>query len=335
MNWICLKFQLKTIRRDKLCILTFLLPIIVGIAINLLGDMNLTSTAEPSFGIVQNDLTKETVSWLQETGSVTVYDSTDALDIAIIDPSTQLLGVLSLGNEIRVLRSGDELQMYAVIADTLPLLYAVRNHAGKYEQTLLPPKNSNDILKPLLIVITMITAMFMGCTFNAMNILSEKEDGIVFINEILPMTGTQYVKQKIAVGFLGGVLSTVITAFVCMRLSVTQILPVLLFIILSSFIASLIGLFIGRSANGLMAGIMYIKIIMILFIAPPILFYLAAPAGGILHTLSYAFPSSATFYGLMGILNGNGALGTEIIVLIAHCFLWFLLYIMTSKRIQS
>ena len=46
------------------------------------------------------------------------------------------------------------------------------------------------------IVVTLIVAMFMGCTFNAMNIISEKEDGVAFINEILPMTSGQYVIQK-------------------------------------------------------------------------------------------------------------------------------------------
>ena len=40
---------------------------------------------------------------------------------------------------------------------------------------------------------TLITAMFMGCTFNAMNIISEKENGVTLVNEILPMTSRQYV----------------------------------------------------------------------------------------------------------------------------------------------
>ena len=60
-----LKYQLKNIRRDKLCILTFLLPVIVGIIIRFLPAMNFLGLSETSFGCVQNDLSKETISWLQ------------------------------------------------------------------------------------------------------------------------------------------------------------------------------------------------------------------------------------------------------------------------------
>lgn len=181
----------------------------------------------------------------------------------------------------------------------------------------------------------MVTAMFMGCTFNAMNILSEKEDGIVYINETLPMSRTQYIKQKIAIGFLGGILSTIITAFVCVRLSAIQILPTILLISLSAFIASLTGLFIARFAGGLMVGIAYIKIVMIMFLAPPIFFYLILPSGSILHTISYVLPSSATFYGLIGILEGNADFGTEIAALIIHSVLWLSLYVIITKHIYN
>ena len=335
MNWTGLKLQFKAIRHDKLCILTFLLPIIVGLAINLLGDMDFSSVAEPSFGIVKDDLSEETIAWLYENGTVAVYKDTEALRAAIIDPSTQTVGVMSDGTEIQVFRSGDEMQMYAVIADVLPQLYTQRNAATEYRQVLIPSESGNDILKTLLVVITMVTAMFMGCTFNAMNILSEKEDGIVYINEILPMSRRQYIKQKIAIGFLGGILSTIITAFVCIRLSAIQILPTILLISLSAFIASLTGLLIARFAGGLMVGIAYIKIVMIMFLAPPIFFYLIIPSGSILHTISYVLPSSATFYGLIGILEGNADFGTEIAALIIHSVLWLSLYVITTKHIYN
>ncbi len=49
----------------------------------------------------------------------------------------------------------------------------------------------------IFIAITLIVAMFMGCTFNAVNIISEKEDGIALINEILPISSKEYIAQKI------------------------------------------------------------------------------------------------------------------------------------------
>lgn len=326
MNWNHIKYQLKLIRRDRLCILTFLLPILAGLALNLLSDLNLSASAEPAFGILRNDLTARTVSWLQQHGSITVCDNMEYLIDEVRDPSTQMIGILSDGAGIKVIRSGDELKRTAVTADLLPGFYANRGLMSGYKITVLPSEADRNMMKHLLIVITMVTAMFMGCTFNAMNIINEKEDGILYINEVLPMTKAQYAVQKIMVGFLGGALSAVITAFICMRLAAGQIVLLLLLILFSAFIAALTGLFVARFSESLMVGVVYIKIILILFLAPPILFYLLLPPDGIAHALTYLLPSGATFYGLMKLLNGNGDLIKELAALAVHCMVWFLLY---------
>lgn len=327
-----LTYQLKNLRKDKLCLLTFLLPIVVGIVINVLPAMNTQTLGEMSFGCVKNDLPAKTVRWLRENGTLTEYGTLGELETAVNDPATQMIGVLRSENGIRTLLSGDELKLYETTGKTLPRLYDNRMNKIAFSQTIVPIRSNYDGLKSLLIVITLVTAMFMGCTFNAMSIISEKEDGILYINEILPMTKAQYALQKIMVGFLGGTISTVLTALICIRLRAAQLLPLLLLIVLSAFIAALTGLFIAKFSESLMVGIVYIKLVMILFLAPPILFYLLFPAGGVLHTLSYLLPSSATFYGLMKLLNGSGGLGKEVAVLAVHCVVWFLLYVCMSLR---
>ena len=65
------------------------------------------------------------------------------------------------------------------------------------------------LLEGIFIPAVLIAAMFMGCTFNAVNIISEKEDGVAFVNEILPVTPSQYILQKVVVGFLFGSLSSI------------------------------------------------------------------------------------------------------------------------------
>ena len=56
-----LKYQLKSIRRDKMCLLTFLLPVIVGIAINLLSGVSFQTMGETTFGVVGSNITDDTV----------------------------------------------------------------------------------------------------------------------------------------------------------------------------------------------------------------------------------------------------------------------------------
>ena len=173
----------------------------------------------------------------------------------------------------------------------------------------------------IFIAATLIVAMFMGCTFNAMNIISEKEDGVALINEVLPMSRSQYVIQKIFVGFAFGSLSAVITTLICFRLSLQSSLLMLALILLSSFVSALIGLFVGR---------FYIKIVMIAFLAIPLLKFLLGFSGGA-SFLCYIVPSTATFEGIMGLLSESPILPErDILILIVHCVAWFLLYIALS-----
>lgn len=74
-----LKYQIKNIRGDKMCIMTFLLPVIVGIAINFLSGISLQSIGEISFGTVKNDLPSEEAEWLQGIGNISEYKTVSSL----------------------------------------------------------------------------------------------------------------------------------------------------------------------------------------------------------------------------------------------------------------
>lgn len=102
-------------------------------------------------------------------------------------------------------------------------------------------------------------------------------------------------------------------------------------IVLSAFVAALIGLFIGRISEGLMTGVVYIKIVMIVFMAIPLLKYLIAEGNEVVLRLCYLIPSSATFEGIMDLANGRTATaGKDIVILFAHCVVWLLFYLLLS-----
>lgn len=331
-----LRYQLKSVRRDKMCILTFLLPVVAGIAVHLLSGVSFQSIGENIFGVWESHIDADTAEWLQANGTVAQYETLDELRAAVNEPSTQMIGVLQTGNGIQTFISGDELEMNVCIADTLPQIYHNQAEALAVTKTMIPAAANNDGVRSLLIVITLVTAMFMGCTFNAMNIISEKEDGIELINQVLPLTAKSYIIQKTLLGFIGGMLSTVITALICVRIEMEQVLPFLLIVLLSAYISALIGLFIGYFSDGLMVGIVYIKIIMILFLAPPIFFYLTVSESSILFKLSYFLPSSATFYGIMDLLTGQTkALFPGITALFVHAILWSIVYVLLRKRSEQ
>ena len=242
-----------------------------------------------------------------------------------------MIGVIQAEDTIQTFLSGDELEVNRVIADTLPQVYENRTESLPAERTIIHMETDNEGLKSLLAAITLVTAMFMGCTFNAMNIISEKENGVDLVNQVLPMTQSGYVVQKIFVGFIGGCLSAVLTACCYFRISVKNVLLMLVLIILSAFIAALLGLFIGKFSESLMVGVVYIKIIMIIFMAVPLVSYLLA-AGGLVSVFCYFVPSSAAFEGIMNLANSDKPMILkDLFILMAHCIIWFLLYLLISK----
>ena len=326
-------YQLKSVRKDKFCIMSFLLPIVVAVALNFVGSIDLSSLGEFHFGVTEKATTSEVNAWLERYGTVTVYPTQEELIAAINEPSTNLIGVEMANGSIQTILSGDELDMFQQTANTLPALYEQREWAAQASVQVLERPDMMAGYQNIFIAITLIVAMFMGCTFNAMNIISEKEDGIALINEILPMTHRQYMMQKIFVGFVFGCLSAILTATICFRLSFTGATVMLALIILSAFVSALIGLFVGKLSDGMMVGVVYIKIVMIVFMAVPILNYLVGAGNKVLSYICYLIPSNATFEGIMDLANGTASTAVKDIVILAlHCVLWFLLYLLLSKQ---
>ena len=330
-----LKYQLKSVLKDKFCLMTFLLPVVVAVALNFMGAIDLSSLGEHHFGVLENDLPPQTVMWLEQYGPVTSYETAEELNAAINEPSTNIIGVKSDGLSIKTVIAGDELDIFQQAAVTLPALYEQREDAKQVEVQMLDRPDILGSLQGIFIPMVLIVAMFMGCTFNAMNIISEKEDGVAFVNEILPMTPSQYILQKIVVGFLCGSLSSIVTAGICFRLSWQNVGIMLVLIVLSSFVAALIGLFIGKLSENLMIGVVYIKIVMLLFIAVPIVCSLIGVSGP-LAVICNLVPSQPAFEGIMA-LSGEKT-GTAIKdagILAAHCIAWFVLYVLISTRHQK
>lgn len=323
-----LSYQLKSVLRDKFCLMTFLLPILVAVALNFMGSIDLSSLGELHFGVLENDLPPQTITWLERYGPVTAYGTQDELTAAIKEPSTNVIGVKADGDSLRTAIAGDELDIFQQAAATLSTLYERRENAEQTEVQVLDRPDILENFQDIFIPAVLIVAMFMGCTFNAMNIISEKEDGVAFINEILPMTPSQYIFQKVVVGFLFGSLSSIITACICFQLSWQNFGIMLALIVLSSFVAALIGLFTGKLSEGLMIGVVYIKIIMLVFIAVPIVCALIEVSGP-LAVLCNLIPSQPAFDGIMALSAGNtGAAIKDAGILSIHCVVWPALYVL-------
>ena len=330
-----LYYQLKSVCRDKFCILSFLMPVVVAFFLQFIGSIDFSAVGELHFAVIENTVPEDTVLWLERYGTVTECADWEQLVDAVNEPSTTLIGVEMDGKGIKTIISGDELEIFRETADTLPELYAIR---GEYADIPVQKRTQPDVMENyqnLFMILTLIVAMFMGCTFNAVNMISEKEDGVAFINEILPMTRIQYALQKTAVGFVFGFLSAALTALIGIHLPAMEIAVLVILMNLSSFVASIFGLLIGKLSEGLMVGIVYIKVLMILFMAVPMFAYLM-DVKGFLAVICNVVPSTATFRGVMELLSGNRNVAiSSIWILCIHLAGWFLVWLILEKKWQK
>lgn len=193
---IGLRYQLKSIKKDKMCIISFFLPVVMAILINFMGTIDISSLGEIRFGIVKDTLPVQTEQWLKKYGMVSVYDTKMHLIREIKDIKTDTIGVVRDGKGIKTMLYGNEINAIKNVGKTLPEMFRLKGDLKDVEVTILPKDSILKEFQNVFIAMILITAMFMGCTFNAMNIISEKEDGISFINEVLPQSRSQYIIQK-------------------------------------------------------------------------------------------------------------------------------------------
>ena len=79
-----------------------------------------------------------------------------------------------------------------------------------------------------------------------------------------------------------------------------------------------------------MAGIGLLKLVMIGFIAPPILFWLLLPAGSRGSGLACLVPSVPAFRGIIELLEGGSFPAVYILLLSVHCVVWLVVYLWTE-----
>ena len=97
-------------------------------------------------------------------------------------------------------------------------------------------------------------------------------------------------------------------------------------------LAALIGLFIGKLSEGLMIGVVYIKITMLVFIAVPIVCALVGVSGP-LAVICNIVPSHPAFDGIMALsARSIGTAIKDVGILAIHCVSWFALYVLISTQ---
>lgn len=294
-----MKYQFKLVVKDKMVIISLLLPIIMAVLVYILVHSDLTSAIEIRYGVIVDEIPYGYQEKLEEYGLVSSYPSLEALTTAINDTSTEEIGIVCKNNQIEVMLSGDETTLTKSIAAQMESLLKEDSDQIISKLDILERNNIFQDFKLPLIALTLITAIYMGCVFNTMNMVTEKEDGVKIIYDILPLNEFRYLVQKATLGLVGGILTAMITICILSPTNLASALLCIGIIIISSYIAAVLGLFIGEIAENTMIAIVYLKMILLLFIAVPFVGHMFLANDKVGKIVSYLLPSCVGFDALI------------------------------------
>lgn len=317
-------YQLKIMVKDKMSIISFLFPIMMILVVNYIEIGPNDNGEKYHFALVSTD--KSIENKLNEYGIVTMCKTEGELNRLVSNHKNDVIGVIFDKNKYNFILSGFE---STHIRDISEQLEKILNSNIKKEIILIPKVNLVKQFKIFIVSIILVTSLFLGLTFNAMNLISEKEDGVIFINNILPLTSAQYLFQKIMIGYCGSIVITILTGLLSFD-SMDNILKILPIIILGAFVTSIIGSILGKISANLIEAIVYIKVTMVVFISIPLIGYMFTPEN--IKKYLNILPSYTFFSGVMGVLNGSNNIINYTGIMILHCLVWFILYIVLFSK---
>lgn len=327
-----LRVQLKNVIRDKFVQISILLPIVLVIGLKLYTP-NLI--IEPQVAILKGNISQTLINQLESVAVVEQYSQITQLRSRVLESKNEIIGIIfdeNKGNFKFILEGNETTRVKANLQVIAGLLDG--KLINDKIQTEILDNESNDLYY-FLITLVLLIALFMGCTFNAFNIVTEKEEGITNINKILPIQKTDYILQKTILGFIGSVVLTAVTLSIAVGSQIDNWWLVFLFILVSSFAVSILGLYLGFISNGLISIIINTKVILLLFMFIPVIGFIMPADLEIVKNVFYLVPSYPMFQGLWVILKDGNIIkilfNTGVVAV--HALLAYLIYLNFLKKV--
>lgn len=317
-----LLIQLKTVIRDKIALLSFSLPIITAIIVLVIGDNSIAGIDTHMFGVVTNNLDKSTIRAIDQLGVIHYFDNVEQLIHGINDPSNEVIGIMLHDDNLEVLVSGDETSRTTELAKNI--VFMLNRSKENVVTNKILAANEFSEFKDIIFAMIILMSLFIGSTFNVMNVISEKESGINRIYGTLPTNSQNYLIEKVIIGFLSSVIVSMLTITILMG-DMMKVLIMLPLAIIVSLITSVIGLLLGIISDGFVIGISYIKLLMVAFMAIPIVEHMLIKNNTVKMILNI-LPPVSTFNGIIAVFNDEySLLFYSIMLLLLNCM--FLLFI--------
>lgn len=315
---IAIGLQLKNVIKDKLVLMSMLLPIVL---VAILRIYTPNTIIDNQIVLIDNNVPNITMEKLNKVTNIVVVKNKDQLYEKVLHTKDDIIGIIMSDDteEYEFIIQGNETTRVKTFIEVVATYLNREEDVSSFKNLILPHKSTD--MYNFIVVLIILIALFMGCTYNGFNIVAEKEEGIQYINQILPMTEKMYMIQKIMLGCIGSIIITMITLLI----AVTKIywISVIILTIISSFLASMIGFYLGTLSKNLMSVIINTKVILLVFIFIPVINFMMPYKSPLVKGIFYLVPSFSIFNGLWIIIAEYNfeKLIYNIAIIIAHSVL--------------
>ncbi len=345
-----LTYQFKYLLTDKVVLIGMLLPLVLALGVRFIPADILSQSVSLQTVMVQNSLDAELQDWLEANTSLVIVDSHDQLTSLVLVPSTEVVGVVppvkpidtkSVPNDLEpmyqvsLILAGDESSYTKSFVNNFHDLITLPIEENPYVMALEDQKDQFVWLRQFFIAVVLLTACFIGSSFNAITMVSEKESGVFIVHGVLPLGRFDFVLQRIVLGFVVSTVVVLLTWIIMLGVGVNIIVafPLLL---LASYFSAILGLYIAHGAKDYLGVIVTIKFVLILFLAIPIVGVLVGTGTSWYPWVYWIMPSVPVFQAITQFTGSfDVAYVQNLGVLLLHCMLWTLIYVvMLYRRLQ-
>lgn len=343
-----LTYLFRHLCKDKVVLIGMFLPLVLAVGVRFISPSTFSRVNSLQTVIIQNSLDAELQDWLEVNTTLMIVDSHEQLVDLVLVPSTEAVGIVPhdvhAGGEKTTLRdsgythqisfilAGDESSYTKAFANNFHYLLTLPSQENPYTMALEAQEDQYTWIRQFFIAVVLLTACFIGSSFNAISMVSEKESGVFIVHGILPISRSTFVFQRVALGFIGSIIVSLLTWIIIHGIGI-HIIIIFPLLLLSSYFSAVLGLYIAHGSKDYLGVIVVIKFILILFLAVPIMSTLFGDGASWYTWMYWIIPSVSVFQAItqffdMSYINYLHNLG----IILLHCILWTLLYIMVLYR---
>lgn len=254
--WAIFLRDLKVGSRDSLTLFIIIMPILLGIGINLLTPSINDTTV--NLALLEGENLAQ-VNYFADFAKVELFPNEEAIQ-ARVEKRDNTVGILPDGDRYYIMSQGNEPESVIEMAKLVNMFYAEGIQLEDATAELFEFGETVPPLKKMLTNVLIIMISILGGMLITFNIIEEKVDHTISAMNIAPLSKSAYILGKSLVGMLYPVFSTVVILLITGFREV-NIGQLILMVFVSSFLSLMIGFIQGINNDDVMSAAASVKML--------------------------------------------------------------------------